>query len=347
MNLSIPMRRDVRLKAKLKGLPTPDDFEIVTAAAPAAGSGDVLVRNRYFLVSASLRAMISEGAEDVPGVPFPCLSAGDALMGEALGEVVSAPAGSGLSSGDIVTHFHGWRDYAMVPAWGCQRVGEALPKPAGYLGYLGHGWTAYAALTRGVPIRPGDTVFVTSAAGAIGAMAGQIARRLGAGRVIGSTSSHDKARRLVSELGYDAAVMRGGSTPFAEQLLEAAQGGIDVLIDSVGGEQLQAAVTAAREGARFLILGALSGQLAATGTGRTAPAEIDTVQFLLKRITMRGYSADDNPEAKGEWFERFAQWLRAGEIVFPHTVIDGLDNAPSALCDTSSGRYLGTVLVKL
>ncbi|QCP53616.1 NADP-dependent oxidoreductase [Trinickia violacea] len=347
MNLSIPMGREVRLKARLKSLPTPGDFEVVTAYAPDVGPQDVLVRNRYFLISASLRAMVSEGAEDVPGVPFPCLSAGDVLRGEALGEVLSAPAGSGLSPGDRVTHFHGWRDYAAVPVQACQRVGQALPEPAGYLGYLGHGWTAYAALTRGVSICPGDTVFVSSAAGAIGSMAGQIARRLGARRVIGSTSSRDKARRLVSELGYDDAVIRGGGASFADQLLDAAQGGIDVLVDSVGGEQLQAAVTVAREGARFVILGALSGQLAATGTGRTAPVEIDSIQFLLKRITMRGYSADDNPEAKDEWFERFAQWLRAGEVAFPHTVIDGLDDAPAALCDTVDGRYLGTVLVKL
>jgi 2-alkenal reductase len=347
MTPAIPMGREVRLKARLKGLPTPGDFEVVRAYVPELGTHDVLVRNHYCLISASLRAMVSEGAEDVPGVPFPCLSAGDTLRGEALGEVVKAPADSGLSPGDMVTHFHGWRDYAVVPMQACQRIGEPLPAPAGYLGYLGHGWTAYAALTRGVHISRGDTVFISSAGGAIGSMAGQIARRLGARRVIGSTSSREKARRLVSELGYDAAVIRGHDTPFASQLLDAAEGGIDVFVDSVGGEQLQAAVTVAREGARFVVLGALSGQLSATGTGRTAPAEIDTVQFLLRRITLRGYSADDNPEARSEWYEQFAQWLRTSEIAFPHTVVDGLDNAPLALCDTTQGRYLGMVLVKL
>lgn len=347
MTTSIPMDREVRLKAKLKGLPAPDDFEIVTVSRSELSPQEVLVRNRHFLISASLRAMISEGAEDVPGVPFPSLSAGEALRGEALGEVVAAPVGSGLSPGDMVTHFYGWRNYAAVPVKACHRVGQRLPEPAGYIGYLGHGWTAYAAVTRGVQIRPGDTVFVSSAAGAIGSMAGQIARRLGARRVIGSTGSREKARRLVSELGYDAAVIRGGSTPFASQLSDAAEDGIDVFIDSVGGEQLQAAVTVAREGARFLILGTLSGQLAATGTGRTAPVEIDAVQLLLRRITIRGYSADDNPEAQDEWFKRFAQWLQAGEIAFPHTVIDGLEQASIALCDTVKGRYLGTVLVKL
>ncbi len=346
MTASTP-NREARLKMRLKGLPTPEHFEVVTAPVPEPGADEVLVRNRYFLVSASLRAMVSEGAEDVPGVPFPALRAGDALRGEAIGEVVKAPAGSGLALGDMVTHFKGWRDCAAVPVGECHRVGEPLPAPVDYLGYLGHGWTAYAALTRGVQIRTGDTVFISSAAGAIGSMAGQIARRLGARRVIGSTSSREKAHQLVTELGYDAAVIRNSSTPFVSQLADAAQGGIDVFIDTVGGEQLQAAIAVAREGARFLIVGALAGQLAATGTGRTAPVEIDTVQILLKRITMRGYSADDHPEAKREWFEQFPKWLRSGDISFPHTVIEGLEQAPAVLCDTVQGRHLGTVLVKL
>jgi NADPH-dependent curcumin reductase CurA len=213
------------------------------------------------------------------------------------------------------------------------------------LGYLGHGWTAYAALTRGVQIKKGDTVFVSGAAGAIGSMAGQIARLLGAGRVIGSTSSDEKARRLVEALGYDAAVIRGAQTLFAEQLREAAKGGIDVFVDMVGGEQLQAAVINAREGARFVILGTLSGQLAATGTGRTAPVELDSTQLLLKKITMRGYSADDDMDAHEEWLERFAGWLASGDIHFPHVIIEGLNHATQALRDATLGRYLGAVIV--
>ncbi|UTH76299.1 NADP-dependent oxidoreductase [Chromobacterium sp. IIBBL 290-4] len=341
------LQREIRLIERLKGLPSPEHFELAQAAMPVANPGEVLVRNHYFLVSASLRAMISEGAEDVPGVPFPALNAGDVLRAEALGEVLAAPAGSNLSPGDWVTHFMGWRDYAAVPLAQCERVGAPMPEPVGRLGYLGHGWTAYAALTRGVQIRPGDTVFVSSAAGAIGSMAGQIARKLGAKRVIGSTSTQEKGRRLISELGYDAAVTRCEGSALADQLLDASQGGIDVFIDMVGGETLQASLAAAREGARFLSIGTLSGQLAATGTGRVAPVELDGLQFLLKRITMRGYSADDNPEAREEWLQRLPEWLSAGDITFPFTMIDGLERATEALRDTAKGRYLGMVIVKL
>jgi NADPH-dependent curcumin reductase CurA len=177
-------------------------------------------------------------------------------------------------------------------------------------------------------------------------MAGQIARLLGAGRVIGSTSSREKANRLVSELQYDGAVIRG-EKPIAIQLAEVAPHGVDVYLDNVGGSQLQAAVKAARTGARFVIVGALSGQLAAQGTGRTAPVQLDSFDFLLKKITMRGYSADDDPDVRNEWTRRFADWLRTGEICFPHVTIDGLDAAPGALKDVIEGRHFGVVLVKV
>ena len=334
--------REIRLKSQPEGLPQAGNFEIVSTPLPTPSDREVLVRNRYFLLSASLRMMISKNAQDVKGVPFPALREGDTLAAEALGEIVSAPAGSGFSPGDLVLHFQGWREYAAVPVADCQRIGGGLPDPAAY---LGHGWTAYAALTRGVEIHPGDTVFISSAAGANGSMAGQIARLLGAGRVIGSTSSNEKAARLVSELGYDAAVCRGG-TPIVEQLAAAAPEGIDVFLDNVGGEQLQAAIAAAREGARVVIVGTLSGQLASHGAGRTAPVELDSVQLLVKRITLRGYSADDHPEAYADWIQQFAQWLEADSIRFPHEIIDGLDHAPLALERVIRGEYFGTVLIK-
>lgn len=149
--------REVRLTIRPEGLPGPQHFELVDEPLPVAGAGEVLVRNRCFLVSASLRQMVSQGAEDVPGVPFPALRPGDGLRGEAIGEVVMAPTSSGLSPGDMVLHMFGWRDYAVVPAVQCLRLAAPLPDPLGYLGYLGHGWTAHAALTRGVQIRAGDT----------------------------------------------------------------------------------------------------------------------------------------------------------------------------------------------
>ncbi len=142
-------------------------------------------------------------------------------------------------------------------------------------------------------------------------------------------------------------MIRGTDKSFVAQLREAAPDGIDVFLDNVGGEQLQAAVAVAREHARFVITGTLSGQLAAAGTGRVAPVVLDSTQILLRKITIRGYSADDNPEARDEWFRRLADWCRSGDIALPHVVIDGLEQATLALADTARGRYFGMVVIRL
>ncbi|MBV8924277.1 MAG: NADP-dependent oxidoreductase [Bradyrhizobium sp.] len=275
-------------------------------------------------------------------MPFPAIRAGETLRGQALGEVMVAPENSGLSPGDLVVHFLGWRDYAAVPVTQCRKVRDDLPDR---VTHLGHGSTAYAALTRGIHVRPGDTAFISSGGGAIGSMAAQIARLHGAARVIGSTSTREKADRLVMGLGYDAAIYRGGA-PISQQLAEAAPEGIDVFVDNVGGEQFQAGVIACREGARVVVMGTLSQQLAA-GRGRGAPITLDSAHILMKRLLIRGYSADDNPEAQQEWEQHLGEWLRSGQLRFPHVIVDGLAEAPQALEQTIRGGHLGTVIVKV
>jgi 2-alkenal reductase len=176
-------------------------------------------------------------------------------------------------------------------------------------------------------------------------MAGQIARRLGAARVIGSTGSPAKARWMTAELGYDAAIVRGAA-PLADQLAKAAPDGLDVVVDLVGGEDLQAAVATARTGARFALIGALSGQLG-PGSGTTAPVEIDTFQLIVKQLRLTGYSGGHDPELVREWRARFAAWLRSGEIGFPHVLVPGISAAPQAFQHVVAGRYHGAVIVAL
>lgn len=336
--------REIRLATLPDGLPKPEHFTIASTPPPVPGDGDVLVRNRFFHVFPALRMLLGEG---VPGAPFPPLRPGDVLFGAAIGEVVSAPPGTDLRPGDLVRHFLGWREYAAVPAGQCAPVDDVLPDPVVHLGSAA---IAYTALTRDAPVRRGDTVFVTGGAGGVGSMAGQIARLLGAGRVVGSTGSPAKAERLVAELGYDAAVIRGAgpdAEPIAAQLAEAAPDGIDVLVDNVGGEQLQSAIGAARTGARFVIVGALAGQMAPGLSGTTAPVEIDTFQLITKRIGMRGFGGLDGGQERPSWAERVGGWLRSGELTFPHVRVAGIDRAPQALQEVIDGRHLGTVVVEL
>jgi NADPH-dependent curcumin reductase CurA len=336
--------RVVRLAAYPDGPLQPEHFEIVEAPVQSPASDEVLVRNRWFRISTSIRLMASMGAEPIKGIPFPPLKLGDVLADAAIGEVIQAPDGSGLRPGDLVSHGFGWRGYATVPLQECMRMDGRDIDPAVY---LGHGWTAYAALTRGVQVRPGDTVFVSSGAGAIGSMAGQIARRLGAGRVIGSTSSQEKAHWMREALGYDAVVIRG-AVPMVQQLAQLAPEGIDVYVDMVGGEPLQAAASMAREGARFVLLGALSAELAAEGSGKLAPVELDSFQLIVKGVTLRGYSAcEDDHDGFAEWVGRLSEWQRHGNIISPSSRFKGIEYAPQALCEACEGRLKGVVLVEL
>ena len=335
------LSREVRLvTSPAPGTLAPDDFRIVEAPLAGPAPGSVLVRNRYFLVFPGLRTLMDD---PIDGVPLPALRPGDALFGPAIGEVVAAPDGHGLRPGDTVLHMLGWRDYALVPAAECTPLDDALPEP---VAYLAQGSAAYGAITRYAAIREGDVVFVSGAAGAVGTLAGQIARLLGAGRVIGGTGSAAKAERMVAELGYDAAVVRGAE-PLERQLAEAAPDGVDVVFDNVGGEPLAAAVTAANEGARFVLIGALAGQLSPDTNGDSAPVTLDLFPVLLKKITLRGYSADDDTEHEPEWRTKFADWLREGRISFPHERIHGIEAAPDAIADVIAGRYFGTVLVEV
>jgi NADPH-dependent curcumin reductase CurA len=336
--------REVRLAAHTSGALTADHFTLVERSVPDPGPRQVLVRNRWFRVSISTRLMASEGAARVEGIPFPPLQPGDVLADEAIGEIVQAGPGCGLGVGSLVLHPSGWREYAVVDADQCTAVDDGDVDPAAW---LGHGWTAYAALTKGVGVHPGDTVLVTSGAGAIGSMAGQIARLLGAGRVVGSTRGADKAHWMRTELGYDAVVTHDGG-PLRDQLAAAAPEGIDVVVDMMGGEQLAAALERANRGARCVLLGALSAELGSRRATSKAPVELDSFQLILKGVTLRGFSADAQaPELFDAWLRQVKVWRRKGAIRLPCTSIRGIEQAPLALQDACAGRLRGLVLVEL
>lgn len=333
--------REVRIAASPPpGALAPEDFRIVETPLADPTPDSVLVRNRHFLLFPGLRTLMDD---PVDGVPLPALRPGDTLFGPAIGEVVAAPEGHALRPGDTVMHMLGWRDYAVVPAAGCTLLDDSLPEP---IDYLAQGSAAYGAITRYAEIREGDVVFVSGAAGAVGTLAGQIARLLGAGRVIGSTGSPRKAERLVAELGYDQVVLRTAGS-FDARLADAAPDGIDVVLDTVGGEQLVAALGLAKQGARVALIGALSGQLGPRSTRGVAPVEIDTFHLVVKGISLRGYAGADHPDVDPEWIKRFGGWLRSGEISFPHTLIDGLDRSPQALADLIGGRHFGAAIVSV
>ncbi|WP_222853841.1 MDR family NADP-dependent oxidoreductase [Fodinicola acaciae] len=328
--------KEIRLVSVPDGLPRLENFAVVEVPTPAAGPGQVLVRNLFFQVSARLRPLLSGATE---GTPLPSVRPGDSLPSATVGEVVTAPGGSGLAAGDLVSHWSGWREYAAVPAGACTPLGKVFDDP---VVHLGSGWTAYLALTQCADLRPGETVLVTGGTGGVGSLAAQIARQLGAARVIGTTGSPAKADRMVSELGYDVAVVRG-----QRSIADAAPDGIDVVVDNVGGDELRAAVAAARTGARVSLVGTLASQLSPAGDGATAPVELDTFSLILKGISIRGVGRVDDPAIRSQWQDRFGGWLAGGHVVFPHVRVPGIESAPRALQEVMSGKHIGTVVVEL
>ena len=330
--------REVRLVARPHGPLTDDLFEVVEVPMPDPAPGQVLVRNTAMTVTAVMRTLMDEA--EAPDVPMRAYALGEPPHGLAVGEVVAAP-GAELAPGALVRHRQSWREYSLLDASAVQPIDpDALPDPAAH---LAQGATAWMGVVRGAEVRAGDTVFVSGAAGGVGSLAGQIARLRGAGRVIGSTSSQAKADYLTGELGFDAVVLRVAG-PIGEQLRAAAPDGIDAMVDNVGGEQLQAALAAARRGARFALVGALASQLSGAGP---QPTRIDTLSFVARGITLRGVALFDHPDAVAAWQREFGPGLRAGTLKFPHVRLHGVEQAPRALSELVEGRHIGAVIVEL
>jgi NADPH-dependent curcumin reductase CurA len=329
--------REVRLASRPEGALHPGHFTVAEVPVPEPGPGQALVRNRLMSVAASLRTLMRGDA----GMPMPSFEVGRPLSAPAVGEVVTAPEGGTLRPGDLVSHWAGFREYAVVEAHAVQPVDlTVLPD---LVAYLSQGSSAWIGVVRGAEVREGDTVFVSGAAGGLGVLAGQFARLRGAGRVIGSTSSQRKADYLVETLGYDAVVLRGAGS-IEEQLRKAAPEGIDAVVDTVGGEQLRAALTLARPGARVGLIGALSAQVSGENT---APVEIDTYSLIVRGIQLRGVNGTHHRDALAEYQETFGRWLREGSVTVPHTRLSGIDQAPRALIELLEGHHIGTVVVEL
>ncbi|WP_063060284.1 NADP-dependent oxidoreductase [Nocardia sienata] len=328
--------REIRLAARPSGAPTAANFELVTAPIQDLADGEILVRNTWMSVDPYMRGRMDDRPSYIP--PF---RLGEVLEGSALGEVVASRA-AGVPVGTIVTHFAGWREHSVIDAATATPVDPTLAAPHHYLGALGTtGLTAYAALTDIAPVRPGDTVFVSAAAGAVGSVAGQLARVLGAGRVIGSAGGPVKAEMLTEEFGFDAAIdYRAGD--LSARLAQAAPDGIDVYLDSVGGDQLRVAVEAMRPHGRIALVGAISGYNG--DPGRRGP---DLFLAATKELTLRGMLVNSYLPLIGEYIAKAAAWLADGTLHTRETVYDGLDQAPAAFLGVLSGANAGKMLVRL
>lgn len=329
--------REIRLASRPTGEPSPSNFTLAEVDVPTPGPDQVLVRNTWMSVDPYMRGRMDDAPSYIP--PF---EIGRPLEGSAVGEVVASRSDA-VPVGATVLHFAGWRDHAVVGADRLTVLDLTVAPPQAYLGALGiPGLTAYVALTEIAPVRPGDVVFVSSAAGAVGSVAGQIARRLGASRVIGSAGGPRKSEVLRTAFGFDAAIDHKAG-PIAEQLATAAPDGIDVYLDSVGGDHLAAAIGALRTGGRVALVGAVAGYNATA----PVPGPTNLYDAVKKELTLRGMLITSYEAKYAEYVEVLSGWLQDGSLHTEETVVDGLDQAPQALVDVLRGTNTGKMLVRV
>lgn len=328
--------REIHLASRPDGEPVPENFATVDIELPALEDGQILVRNIVMSVDPYMRGRMNDVKSYVP--PFEL----DApLDGGAVGEVLESRSDA-FAVGDTVSHGKGWRDVAILKAKAARKVDTDKAKASAYLGALGMtGLTAYAGLTSVAQFEEGDTVFVSGAAGAVGSLVGQIAKALGASRVIGSAGTPAKVKRLL-ELGFDAAFDYHDG-PVRKQLAEAAPDGIDVYFDNVGGEHLEAAIGNMNKYGRIAMCGAISQYNATEPT----PAPRNLALVIGKELTLKGFIVGSYGHLTGEFDGKMAQWLADGKVEWDETVVDGLENAPQAFIGLLRGENTGKMVVSI
>lgn len=328
---------EVHLVARPSGWPRPEDFAIVEAKVPDPADGEVLVRNRWLSVDPYMRGRMNAG----PSYATP-YRVGEVMYGGAIGTVVASRTPS-LAEGDIVLHSLGWREFAGGPASAFRKVDTPDAPEQAYLGVLGMpGLTAYVGVRLIAGLRDDDIVFVSGAAGAVGSLAGQIARLSGAARVVGSAGTDAKVRYLTERCGFDAA-FNYHAGPATEQLAAVAPAGIDLYFDNVGGEQLEAALSALHPFGRVAACGAIS--LYNATEPPAGPRNIGLV--IGKRLTIRGFIVSDHGELGPQFEREMSGWLATGKVTYEETIVDGIERAVDAFLGLLHGDNVGKMLVRL
>lgn len=329
--------REFHLLRHPDGEPVLDDFELVARELPEPGDGELLVRNTWLSVDPYMRGRMSGIRTYVE--PY---ALGAPMDGGAVGEVLASGA-EGFAPGDTVVHQLGWRDHALMGASHALKLDTAVLPPQAFLGVLGMpGLTAYAGLVEVAPVRDGDVVLVSAAAGAVGSMAVQLARLLGAARVIGVAGGPEKCAYVTDELGADDA-LDYKEPGLAKRLRAIAPDGIDVYFDNVGGETLDAALGSLRLYGRIAICGMISQYNATT----PPPGPKNLVRLIQTRGQIRGLLVLDYGHLRDRFVEQVGGWLTRGAIRYRETVVDGLESTPQAFIDLLRGANTGKMLVRL
>jgi len=332
--------REIRLRQRPEGPPTAETFVGVTARLREPGPDEVVCRTLYLSLDPYMRGRISAAKGYTRGV-----EPGEVMVGEVVAEVM-ASRHAGFAEGDIVAAHAGWRSHFVLPAPSLRKVDPAIAPVSTALGILGMpGMTAWVGLMQLAEPRPGETVVMGAATGAVGAVAGQLAKVEGC-RVVGIAGGPEKCRYAVDSLGFDVCLDRH-APDLAPKLAEACPDGIDIYLELVGGAVTETVLPLLNLHARMPVIGGI-----AHYNAKDLPAGPDRTpqlmrQILVKRLRLEGMIVTDH-EARRPVFEaQIGALLRAGRLHYKEDIVEGLENAPEAFIGMLEGRNFGKLLVKV
>jgi NADPH-dependent curcumin reductase CurA len=326
--------RQVLLKRRPNGMPVPDDFAIVDSPLPEPGDGEVLLRGLYLSLDPYMRGRISGQRSYAKPTEI-----GEVIEGRVVGRVVRSRHPD-FRDGDYASGGYGWQTHSAVDGKGLTKLDPAAAPLSTALGILGMpGLTAYVGLkTIGQP-KAGETVVVSAASGAVGAVAGQLAKHENC-RVIGIAGGADKCRYVTEELGFDACADHRGD--LAAALAAACPKGIDVYFENVGGAVQRAVFPLLNDFGRMI----MCGMIAEYNDAEPRPGP-SLVAAVRKRLKIQGFIVSDHAALRPEYLALAAPLGKSGALKYREDIVDGIDNAPSAFIGLLQGRNFGKLIVKL
>lgn len=333
--MSIPSTRQVvQLLRYPDGMPREADFGLQREPLSPPSDGEVLLRNHWLSLDPYLRPLLA-GRYAIPRPPL-----GAVVPGGALAQVVHSNTAA-LAEGDWVVGDSGWCDYSVADSAQLRRVDPQQAALSTALGALGiPGLTAWAGLKTIARLQPGDTVLVSTAAGAVGSMAGQLARRAGC-RTVGIAGLPEKCALARDAYGFDECVSHLSPT-LADDLRAACPEGIDVYFDNVGGAVLEAALSLMRRNARVVLCG-----MSAQYNQAQRPPGPNLGPVIAARATLQGLVVFDHFSRFEEFIAEVAPLLRDGSLQYRESISDGLAAAPAGFIAMLQGKNLGKALVRL
>jgi NADPH-dependent curcumin reductase CurA len=337
MTLLPGSHRQIVLVARPDGLPVPSNFAIRRVPIPTPSEGEMLVRTLYLSIDAGLRGRLVDASNYAASVPL-----GGVVRSLGIGEVLESRH-EAFFPGQLLVTETGWQEYAAVGPGSTTRVIDTAIAPApAFLGVLGiSGITAHIGMMDLARVGVGETAVVSTAAGAVGSLAGQLAKAAGA-RTVGITGSAEKVKVCLDDYGYDACIDYRSTSDLSSALAEACPDGIDVYFDNVGAEQLDAVLASLAVGGRVVICGTMGIPPGVVPMGPRYERAL-----LARRASVQGFIWGDHHHRNEEIVASLTERYRAGELRHRQHIVHGLEKAPVAFAELLAGQNLGKTIVSV